>query len=437
MGLLDREVWLRLLASPAIASQPDTHRRPSRGATVAAWAFVGMIVLAVLAAMLVVPVARANQLVTITIPDRQGEIPSKWLSYPGEPRADVLLPNDYDPRRRYPLLVALNCLNCNYAWYAENGLTAAFDRLGAIVVMPEGGSGWYTDWWNDGERGSPAWESYFLNEVMPTILARYRILPQRRYHAIAGVSMGGMGATYLGGRLPGFFGSVASLSGFDDPQYFAPITDPAMGLTSGAPLKGDYYLNPVEGPPNGFYMQGHNPTRLVTNVDQTRVFVSTGNGLNSPADGTVPGGVGNAEEAGVIRPTSDAYDAALKAAGIDITYQTHDGCHCWPDFQAELRSAIAWGPFQPVVEHPTSWVNDTVATHGQLWDIGYRFATHPNAVVRFTRMGSRLQISAAGTPVMLTTSGGCVLRVATPADVSVPWKTCASSRRRHHQEQRR
>ena len=49
-------------------------------------------------------VADANQLVTITIPDRHGEIPAKWLTYPGPPRADVLLPTGYDPQRAYPLI---------------------------------------------------------------------------------------------------------------------------------------------------------------------------------------------------------------------------------------------------------------------------------------------------------------------------------------------
>jgi len=96
-----------------------------------------------------------------------------------------------------------------------------------------------------------------------------------------------------------------------------------------------------------------------------------------------------------------------------------------------LRSAVAWGPFKPVVERPTDWVNDTVATHGQLWDIAYRFATHPTAVVRFTRTGSRLQISAAGSPVTLTTSRGCVLQLATPANVQIPSKACTTSRRPH------
>jgi hypothetical protein len=168
----------------------------------------------------------------------------------------------------------------------------------------------------------------------------------------------------------------------------------------------------------------------VGNLQYTRVFMSAGNGIPTPADGT-GGGAGSAEEAVVIRPMSDAYDTALKAARIDVTYQTHDGCHCWPDFQAELRNAIAWGPFKPVVEHPENWHNDTVATHGQLWDIRYRFTKHPTAVVRFTRTGSRLQISAAGSPVTLTTSHGCVLHTATPAKVQLPSKRCIPPRRRH------
>ena len=83
-------------------------------------------------------------------------------------------------------------------------------------------------------------------------------------------------------------------------------------------------------------------------------------------------------------PADAEHDSALRATGIDVTYETHDGCHCWSDFQAELRSAIAWGPFKPVASR---WVNDTVATHGQLWDLGYRFTSHPAEVVRFTRAG--------------------------------------------------
>jgi S-formylglutathione hydrolase FrmB len=366
-------------------------------------------------------VARANQLVTITLPDRHAEIPSKWLTYPGPPRADVLLPDRYDPRQRYPLIVLLPGFSNTYAILGPSMLDAqqVLAGLQAIVVAPEGETGWYADWYNNGAYGTPEWESYILDEAVPQIVQRYKILPQRRYHALFGISMGGLGAAYLGGRLPGFFGSIGVLSGFVDLQRAPVVVSLGMDALTGVPP------GSIVGPENGFYATGHNPTALAQNLQYTRVFLSAGNGIPTPADGT-GGGVGNAEEAGVIRPMSDAYDAALKAAGIDVTYQTHDGCHCWPDFQAELRNAIAWGPFKPAVEQPSDWVNDTVATHGQLWDIGYRFTTHPTAVVQFTRTGSRLQISAAGSSVLLTTSGGCILDLPTPANVTIPAKSCTA-----------
>lgn len=363
--------------------------------------------------------ARANQLVTITLPDRHGEIPAKWLTYPGPPRADVLLPTGYTPGARYPLIVLLPGFSNTYAILDSSMLAAqrVLAGLRAIVVAPEGETGWYADWYNNGAYGTPEWESYILDEAIPQVLARYSILPQRRYHALFGVSMGGLGAAYLGGRLPGFFGSIGVLSGYVDPQIVPELGTLGMDALTGVPP------GSIVGPSTGFYATGHNPTALVRNLQYTRVFMSAGNGIPTPPDGS-GGGVGNAEEAGVIRPMSDRFDASLRGAGIDVTYQTHNGCHCWPDFQAELRSAIAWGPFKPVVDRPANWVNETVGTHGQLWDITYQFATHPTAVVRFTRTGSRLRISAAGTSVTLTTSRGCVLRTPTPANVRIPSKSC-------------
>jgi S-formylglutathione hydrolase FrmB len=394
---------------------------------------VGVLTIAFSTLVALSPPARANKLVTVTIPAPKGEISSKWLSYSGPPRANVLLPDHYNPGKRYPLVVVLNGLNCNYDWYVHTGVISVFKGLEAIVVMPEGGNGWYADWWNDGERGGPSWETYELETVLPTILDRYRILPQRRYHAIVGHSMGGLGAVYLGGRLPGFFGSVATTSGFVDPQLVAQITQPGMGLTAYAPFEGDYALDPVEGPPQGFYADGHNPTRLAINLEQTRVFVSTGTGVPSSAGlaSLTKGGEGSIAEGSaleglIIYPMNQLYDKALRSAGIDFTYQVHSGGHDIPDNINEFKALFAWGLFRPVPTHPSSWVNDTVATSGQLWDIRYRFAKPPNQVVQFRRSGSSLTVSAAGSPVTLSTNEGCVIQAQTPAAVQV--RNCREAR---------
>ena len=365
------------------------------------------------------PALGKARLVTIDVPAPDGEIASDWLSYPGPPRANVLLPAGYNSHKRYPLVVFLSGLDFNYSSYATYGLTKPFDRLGAIVVMPEGGNGWYADWWNNGGRGNPAWESYELETVMPTILARYPILPQRRYHALIGISMGGLGATYLGGRLPGFFGAVATLSGFVDSQYEATLIQPAMAVFSNAVSSGDDDPDPIYGPPDGFYAAGHDPALLTENLEYTRVFESTGTGVPSHADPD-PGQFDLSEEKDVIYPMSTRYHKALVAAGVDATYQVHPGGHDIPDFRYEINAMLKWGLFKPVATDPVSWHNQTVATRGQLWDFNYRFASPPTQIVKFRQAGTTLSISAAGSPVTITTGTGCVIHTSTPAILHLP-----------------
>jgi S-formylglutathione hydrolase FrmB len=368
------------------------------------------------------PARSKAQLVTIKIPARSDEIASKWLSYPGPPRANVLLPPGYSPRKHYPLIVFLNGLDFNYDSYAHYGLTKPFDRLNAILVMPEGGNGWFTDWWNGGERGGPSWESYELETVIPAILARYPILPQRRYHALIGISMGGLGATYLGGRLPGFFGSVASLSGFVDTQWNPTIVQPAMAVFSNAASKGDNDPDPIYGPPDGYYATGHNPTMLAVNLKDTRVFESTGTGTPSKADPD-PSQFAIEEEK-IIYPMSQRYYAALASAGIDVTYQVHPGGHDIPDFLNEIKAVLRWGLFKPVINMPTSWDNQTVATRGQLWDFSYRFANPPTQIVTFHQSGTTLSISAAGSAVTIATGAGCTIHTSTPATIQITSHHC-------------
>jgi S-formylglutathione hydrolase FrmB len=366
-------------------------------------------------------------LLTITIPAPDGEIAPTWLRFVGygktlgyqaPPRANVLLPAGYDPHKHYPLIVFLDGLGTNYATWHDTGLDKPFDHLGAIVVMPEGANGWYTDWWNNATRGDPSWETYYLDTVIPTILQRYPILPARRDHALIGISMGGLGATYLGGRLPGFFGSVASLSGFVDPQWEAAVTQPAMGSFSYAKQNGDNDTDPIYGDPSGFYSEGHNPTRLVGNLANTRLFVSTGTATPSTSD-PHPTQSELTDEA-IIYPMSQLYHQALLTAGVPATYQVHTGAHALPDFSDEITAMLQWGLFNPVADNVPSWTNDTVATHGQLWDLNYRFTRAPTRVVHFTQSGTTLSISAAGSPVTITLANGCAIHTATPATVHLP-----------------
>ncbi len=378
-------------------------------------------------------VAGANQLTEITIPAKNGEIPAGWVNYDGPPRAKVLLPDGYKREKQYPLLILLAGANSSYKTWSDEKLgriktTAA--GFPGIIVMPEGSTGYYDDWWSGGERGNPAWESYYLDQVIPQLLERYNIRPERRWHALAGVSMGGLGTAYLSGRLPGFFGSIAIFSGVVDTHLFP-------GFGAAATLIGQSAVGmPLDqeamwGPEDGFYAYGHDPVRLARNQQHTRVWMGAGNGVptsdgepltNNPAT-DIPA------EVALSRPASDNYAKALEEAGVDVTYSTRDGMHDFANFRPQLRDAIAWDLFAPVDEHPQAWVNDTVATSGQLWEFGYRFDSAPDRIVRFTRTPGHLHVSGADSPVTISLGHGCEFRFATPGALGLPAR-CGSDQTR-------
>src|SRR5262249_4200507 len=142
-----------------------------------------------------------------------------------------------------------------------------FDGLNAILVMPEGGVfGMYTDWYNDGAFGSPQWATYQLDHVRGEIEKRFRVLPGRRWHAIAGISMGGQGALRFASLLPGYFGSVAGWSPAL-PDMQAPETVAGLSLLTGV----DY--EQIFGPPDGAYAAGMSPQVLAPNLAHTRVYL--------------------------------------------------------------------------------------------------------------------------------------------------------------------
>ncbi|WP_279580200.1 alpha/beta hydrolase [Fodinicola feengrottensis] len=93
--------------------------------------------------------------------------------------------------------------------------------------MPEGGpAGFYSNWWNHGERGAPAWETFHLTELRQLLERGYGAGTRR---VIAGLSMGGFGALSYAARHPGMFRAAASYSGVIDTTYVdAKINSPQV-----------------------------------------------------------------------------------------------------------------------------------------------------------------------------------------------------------------
>ena len=304
---------------------------------------------------------------------------------------NVLLPNGYDGKQRFPVLYLLHGHGDNYnSWVdPDDGdvrrLAAGFQ---GIIVMPEGGRGWFTDWWNGGRRGDPGWERYHLDELVPLVSKRFRIRPGRRWHAIAGLSMGGEGAAYYAEQRPGYFGSVATFSGvlsIQRPEW-----------PEGFDTQGEDHQD-VYGDPDAqeFYWRGHNPTALIGNLTNTRVFVAVGDGTPTKP-GEVSNYFGALAEADLRQHAMDFVGAAQRT-GIDVTYHPHHGIHDWPYWRQYFREALEWRFFKPVVQTPRRWSYATIAQHAQAWGLRFTFAKPPTEVATFARGGDFLTGSGSGT----------------------------------------
>lgn len=256
--------------------------------------------------------AGASRLVTIDAPSRAGFVDVRTALFPAARpvparlRADVLLPDGYDARKAYPLLYLLHGAGDGYAAWAnpaQGDVRRTLKGLPAIVVMPEGGLGFYSDWYNRGRRRDPAWTRYHLEEVLPLIQRRFRIRPGRRWHAIAGLSMGGYGTSFLATQLPGYFGTAVPMSGLGS------IRRPE--IVAGLSAIGGVKYPALWGPSDGAYARGHDPVALARNLRFTRVILRTGNG--TPRRGVVspvPQLSGALE--GVLRIGNDQFAAALR-----------------------------------------------------------------------------------------------------------------------------
>jgi len=86
----------------------------------------------------------------------------------------LLTPEGWDERRknqRWPVLLLLHgCCDTYDSWTRETDVATTPQLRDTLVVMPEGGEyGWYSDWWNHGKGGSPAWETFHLREPLPLL----------------------------------------------------------------------------------------------------------------------------------------------------------------------------------------------------------------------------------------------------------------------------
>ena len=150
------------------------------------------------------------------------EVPS--ASMKKEVPTTVMLPNGYADSgdRRYPVVYLLHGAGNDQRTYACEPILSLADRIGAIVVCPYGGA----SWWLDSPRmPHMRYETFVTKELVPYVDGHYRTLADRRGRAIAGHSMGGHGACFIGFGHTDIFGAVGNVMGGVDLRPFATRKD--------------------------------------------------------------------------------------------------------------------------------------------------------------------------------------------------------------------
>ncbi len=151
------------------------------------------------------------------------------LGDPSERDLFVYLPPGYEESdERYPTAYLLQAYGTTVAemvtpptdgerWRPpiEDVIEPVFRRMGAppmVVAIPDGWSRWGCGQWVD----SPVtgnFEQYLLHDVVQTVDASYRTIPDAPSRGVFGFSSGGFGAWNVASRNPEVFGALAMLSG--------------------------------------------------------------------------------------------------------------------------------------------------------------------------------------------------------------------------------
>jgi len=137
----------------------------------------------------------------------------------------IYLPPDYEiSERSYPVLYLLHGATDDHTGWVQFGevlrITDNAIKDGTatpmIIIMPDADTG-KMGYFNQGKDWR--YEDFFFEEFMPHVEKKYRIKGEKRYRAIAGLSMGGGGSFMYALHHPELFSSACPLS-----AYIGPLT---------------------------------------------------------------------------------------------------------------------------------------------------------------------------------------------------------------------
>jgi putative tributyrin esterase len=227
---------------------------------------------------------------------------------------NVILPVGYDQSaRRYPVLLLLHGLTGHYSdWVLNTNVVLYARKYPLIIVMPEGGDGWYTN----GVAPNTKYEDYIFKEMIPYVNSHYRTLPETRSWTVAGLSMGGYGAMKFALKYPDKFAVAASMSGaLSAPEW----KDAEMGTWQPVPIS----LHAIFGPEGA---PAHAANSLPVLLDQ--------------AKGPLPFLYLDCGTEDGLLATNRKFADLLQSKKIAHEYRERPGIHDWIEWDHQIREVL-------------------------------------------------------------------------------------------------
>ncbi|MFG3389606.1 alpha/beta hydrolase [Streptomyces rochei] len=281
------------------------------------------------------------EVVAVTqVADRQVDLSVSSTALGGRTvKVRLLTPDGWNPadrrRQHWPTLWLLHgCCGDYTSWTARTDVAETAALRDVLVVMPEAGwNGWYSDWWNHGEGGDPAWETFHTEELRHLL---ERDWGAGRDRVVAGLSMGGQGALLYAARHPGMFKATASYSGSAHPLLNDESVARIMGFFAGQnndPLR--VWGNPVA---QRRIWKAHDPFHLAKRLRSIPVYLSCGDGTTGPLD--APGAV-SALETDFNRQNHALAEELRRVGARHLTTNFYGpGTHVWAYWERELHASL-------------------------------------------------------------------------------------------------
>jgi S-formylglutathione hydrolase FrmB len=273
----------------------------------------------------------------------------------------VILPVGWSANstKTWPVLYVLPGLGETFeAWSCNSFIEQYVGNAGVIVVMPDGSRefnppqfggisgtyipGLYANWSSPSSDGSPEqWETFHLTELPAIVKSTFHA---NSTWAVAGLSMGGLGALTYAGRHPGMFVAAAAYSGTIHTESSEGEAVEQAGLLGAGqnPNAPWGYLPGTTGALLfGSQWAAYDPTALAKNFLHIPLFISSGNGMPGTMSNEEDSASTEAAEVGTDSMGHDFVNAVIAAnggtapAGL-VTDFYGNGVHAWDYWDAEL-----------------------------------------------------------------------------------------------------